>query len=75
MIIIGSMYEHYKGKKYKVLALGRHTETLEEYVVYQALYHDEKFGNNAIWIRPLAMFTESIVIEGLKQPRFKECNL
>ncbi len=74
MVIISATYEHYKGKKYKVIALARHTETLEECVIYQALYHDEKFGNNAFWIRPLSMFTELIIIEGIQQSRFKECN-
>ncbi len=72
MISVGAIYEHYKGKKYKVIAIARHTENLEEYVVYQALYHDEKFGNQAFWLRPLSMFTESIVFEGLMQPRFQE---
>jgi hypothetical protein len=57
-----------------VIALARHTETLEECVVYQALYYDEKFGSHALWIRPLSMFTELIMIEGIQQFRFKECN-
>ena len=41
------IYRHYKGREYKVLGLAKHSETLDEYVVYQAMY-----GNNEIWIRP-----------------------
>jgi len=52
---IGGIYRHYKNKDYRVLALATHSETLEEMVVYQALYGEEK-----IWVRPLLMFTESI---------------
>ncbi len=44
----GSIYEHYKGNRYKILCVGRHSETLEESVVYQAQY-----GNGDVWIRPL----------------------
>ncbi len=62
-IIIGSIYEHYKGRRYKILAVGRHSETLEELVVYQALY-----GEGDVWVRPLTMFLENI---GDSQPRFK----
>jgi len=63
-IEIGSVYEHYKGLRYKILAIGRHSETLEELAVYQAMY-----GENDVWVRPLAMFLENIN-EG-SQPRFK----
>ena len=64
-IKIGGMYRHYKNKEYKVLALATHTETLEEMVVYQALY-----GEEAVWVRPLAMFMEMVEIDGKKIPRF-----
>lgn len=62
----GSLYEHYKGLRYKVLAVARHSETLEELVVYQALY-----GERGIWVRPLSMFLENIIIEGQSKPRFR----
>jgi hypothetical protein len=62
-----SYYEHFKGMQYKVLSVARHSETLEEYVVYQALY-----GEMGIWIRPLAMFLESVEVKGEKKPRFKK---
>ncbi len=62
----GEIYEHYKGKKYQILAVGRNSETLEECVVYQALY-----GEHDVWVRPLSMFLETIVFNGIEQPRFK----
>ncbi|MBS3147800.1 DUF1653 domain-containing protein [Candidatus Woesearchaeota archaeon] len=63
------IYRHYKGKNYKVLGTARHSETLEELVVYQALYESE-FGKDAIWVRPKKMFEESVEIEGKKVLRF-----
>lgn len=60
------IYQHYKGKLYQVIGLARHSETLEELVVYQALY--DNFG---LWTRPAKMFNESIVIDGKNIPRFK----
>jgi cyclomaltodextrinase / maltogenic alpha-amylase / neopullulanase len=60
------IYEHYKGNRYEVLGVGRHSETLEEQVVYKGLY-----GDNDLWIRPLNMFLEDIITsEGKKVPRF-----
>jgi hypothetical protein len=64
-IQIGKEYKHYKGKLYKVLGLARHSETLEEMVVYQALY-----GDMGIWVRPLSMFLETVCIDGVNIPRF-----
>ena len=64
-------YQHYKtGKLYQVLSIARHSETLEDMVVYQALYHSEKFGRNQIWVRPKKMFLEYVVHEGHYIPRF-----
>ena len=65
-IIVGSLYEHYKGLRYKIIGVARHSEALEELVVYQALY-----GEGGLWVRPLAMFLENIVINGQSKPRFK----
>ncbi|MBP9842309.1 MAG: DUF1653 domain-containing protein [Simkaniaceae bacterium] len=65
-IIVGSLYEHYKGHRYKVVGVARHSETLEEMVVYQALY-----GEGGIWVRPMEMFLENVVINGHPQRRFK----
>ncbi len=63
-------YKHYKGKYYEVLGLARHSETLEELVVYQALYRSE-FGEGALWVRPRKMFFEQITIDGQQKPRFQ----
>ena len=64
-------YQHYKGKFYKVIGVARHSETLEEFVVYRALYDSEKFGKNALWIRPKKMFLEKVTLHKEKVPRFK----
>ena len=60
------IYEHFKGKRYKVIGVGRHSETLEDMVIYQELYDDK-----GLWVRPLAMFTEIIERDGKRIPRFK----
>ena len=52
-------YEHYKGKQYEVVGIAKHSETLEELVVYRALY-----GEKDLWVRPLKMFLETVEIEG-----------
>lgn len=61
-------YKHYKGKEYEVIGIARHSETLEELVVYKALYQKE--GEN-LWVRPLKMFIEEVEIEGRKIKRFE----
>lgn len=59
-------YKHFKGKEYEVLAIAKHSETLEEYVVYKELY-----GNYDIWIRPLKMFEETITRDNKTIKRFE----
>ena len=59
-------YEHYKGHKYRPLYVGRHSDTLEEIVVYQGLYK-----NNPIWVRNINIFLEKVEVDGKKVPRFK----
>jgi hypothetical protein len=61
----GRRYRHYKNKDYEVLAIATHSETLEPLVVYRALY-----GEGQVWVRPAAMFLETVVVEGVSQPRF-----
>ena len=61
-------YRHYKGNDYEVIGVARHSETGEELVVYRCLY-----GDYSLWVRPLAMFTETVVLEGRKVPRFYRC--
>ena len=63
-------YRHYKGNFYLVLGVAHHSETLEELVVYQALYDSPKFGDRSLWVRPLAMFREDVVHEGRVMQRF-----
>ena len=67
-------YQHYKGKQYEVVGVGRHSESLEEFVVYRALYNSEEFGNNSLWIRPKSMFLEIVNVNGKEVPRFKRIN-
>lgn len=64
------VYEHYKGngKKYRVLGVAKHSETLEDTVVYEALYDNEV---SKLWIRPLGMFLEEVEINGKRVPRFR----
>lgn len=61
-------YKHYKGKDYEVIGVAKHSETLEELVVYKALYQKE--GEN-LWVRPLKMFTEMVVVERKEVKRFE----
>lgn len=58
-------YRHFKGNEYEVLGVAKHSETLEEYVVYRALY-----GEGGLWIRSRAMFEEKVMVEGELKPRF-----
>ncbi|MBS3020098.1 hypothetical protein DJFAAGMI_02854 [Comamonas sp. PE63] len=60
------LYEHYKGMRYEVIATVRHSETLEPMTLYRALY-----GKHGLWVRPAAMFNETVVIDGVEQPRFR----
>ena len=59
-------YRHFKGKEYKVLFLARHSETLDEMVVYQTLY-----GDRSIWVRPASMWSEIIECNGETLRRFE----
>lgn len=63
------IYQHYKGNKYLVLGIAKHSETLEDLVVYCTLYENEK---SALWVRPLKMFLEDVVVDGQKVARFKK---
>jgi hypothetical protein len=59
-------YQHYKGHLYELVDIARHSETLEDMVVYRQLY-----GEFGLWVRPAAMFFEQVEIEGQVIPRFK----
>jgi hypothetical protein len=58
-------YRHYKGNDYEVIGVATHSETRERLVVYRPLY-----GEGALWVRPLAMFTENVIVDGRTVPRF-----
>jgi len=58
-------YRHYKGNEYTVLGVARHSETLDELVVYR-----QEYGDHGLWVRPAAMFTETVVVDGKTVPRF-----
>lgn len=58
-------YKHFKGNEYEALYVAKHSETLEEMVVYRALY-----GEFGIWVRPLSMWNETVVHEGREVKRF-----
>ena len=66
------LYRHYKGGTYQVIGVARHSETDEtdetdeQLVVYRCLY-----DNNSLWVRPLAMFLETVLVDGRTVPRFE----
>jgi hypothetical protein len=60
------LYQHYKGKFYQVIGVARHSETLEEMVVYRCLY-----GDYSLWVRPKSLFLEKIIFEGKERLRFE----
>ena len=60
------IYRHYKGNLYQVLHTAQHSETEESLVVYRCLY-----GEYGVWVRPLAMFSETVTVEGKQVPRFE----
>lgn len=59
-------YRHYKGGEYEVVGTVRHSEDLQPMTLYRALY-----GERGLWVRPTAMFNESVLIDGVMQLRFK----
>ena len=58
-------YRHFKGNEYRVIGTARHSETMEEMVVYQALY-----GERGLWVRPARMWNETVERDGYCGPRF-----
>ena len=62
---VGRYRKHYKGNLYELVGAVRHSETLEPLALYRPLY-----GEGALWVRPWAMFFETVVVDGVMQPRF-----
>lgn len=67
VVEVGKKYRHFKGNEYLVLHVAKHSETLEDMVVYQALY-----GDKGIWVRPLEMFLDQKEVDGRRINRFEE---
>jgi hypothetical protein len=64
---VGKIYRHYKGNEYLVLCIAKHSETLEDMVIYKAQY-----GEGTVWARPLPMFLEKIEVNGVIVSRFQK---
>lgn len=62
------IYRHYKGMEYRVIGIAKHSETLEDLVVYEALYDNQL---SKLWVRPKEMFEENVIIDGIEKPRFE----
>jgi len=63
------IYQHYKGNKYLVLGLAKHSETTDNLVVYVTLYENEMAS---MWVRPLSLFIDQVIVDGKSMPRFKK---
>ena len=72
MEIKPGIYKHYKGNRYEVLGVGKHSETLEDMVVYRALYSSREFKEGSLWVRPVHIFNEFVAVDGRKVPRFEK---
>ena len=59
------IWRHFKGNRYQVIGVAKHSETLEPMVVYRALY-----GEGGLWVRPAAMWLETVTRDGVTQPLF-----
>lgn len=65
MVLNGQIYRHFKGGEYEIIGIAKHSETLEDIVVYQALY-----GEKQLWVRPLSMFLETVIKDNKPIKRF-----
>lgn len=61
------LYKHYKGNQYEVLYTATHSETMEQMVVYRALY-----GEYGVWVRPASMWNEKVLVNGIEYTRFEK---
>ncbi len=60
------IYQHFKGNRYELIGIAKHSETLEPMAVYRALY-----GDGGLWVRPLSMWEEEVEVDGKRTPRFR----
>lgn len=63
--VVAGVYRHYKGNNYQVIGIAKHSEDGSELVVYRPLY-----GEQGLWVRPLSMFTEDVIVDGNELARF-----
>ncbi|MEZ6141101.1 MAG: DUF1653 domain-containing protein [Zavarzinella sp.] len=68
--ILPGRYQHYKGNEYTVVGTARHSETLEEHIVYR-----QEYGEHGLWVRPKQMFSETVNVDGKDVPRFQPMGL
>lgn len=68
MSTMTGIYQHYKGNRYEVVGVAKHSETLEDLVVYKPLYENK---TSDLWVRPLEMFMEEVEVNGKRVPRFR----
>ena len=68
---IGGTYRHYKNKMYKLIGVARHSETMEELVIYETLYENPR---GKLWVRPKGMFCEDVTTANYHGPRFELVN-
>lgn len=54
-----------------VIGIAKHSETLEDLVLYKALYESKEFGKDTLWVRPYTMFIEKVIVNGKEIPRFE----
>ncbi|WP_413583439.1 DUF1653 domain-containing protein [Bdellovibrio sp. HCB288] len=66
--VSGAIYKHYKGKFYRVIGVGKHSETMEDIVLYECLY-ENSLGR--LWARPLELWSSPIEVDGKMVPRFE----
>lgn len=71
VMIQPGIYLHYKGKQYEVIGRALHSETLEALVVYKPLYPTPDVPEGTLWVRPEAMFSEMVLVNGEEVPRFR----
>lgn len=65
---INGLYEHYSGRQYRLIGVAKHSETLEELIVYEPRYNNTE---SKLWVRPKAMFFEDVEKDGKLVPRFR----
>jgi hypothetical protein len=70
MRIKPGIYQHYKGNKYRVIGMARHSETLEDMVMYQGLYNSPEFGDNPVFVRPATTFLDDVATNNQTVKRF-----